>query len=184
VINENSAFVMANLMKGVVEHGTGYKVKALGRPTAGKTGTSNDEMDAWFVGYTPQWVAGVWSGFDQKKKIGEKETGGAVSAPTFLYFMRDFLAEQDEKTYAKMVEDAKAEAEKQGIEFTPPERPEPLDFTVPDGVDPFWVDKATGALSSEGAPGAIYEYFIRGTEPQRPKSVEQEANSYLESPDL
>ena len=70
VIDENSAFIMAHMMKGVVENGTGYRVKQIGRPTAGKTGTSNDFMDAWFIGYTPDYACGVWTGFDEKRKIG------------------------------------------------------------------------------------------------------------------
>jgi len=184
VINENSAFIMANLMKGVVEHGTGYRVREIGRPVAGKTGTSNEEMDTWFIGFTPQWACGVWVGFDVKKKIGEKETGGRVAAPIFLYMMRDFLKYKDEQNYAKLVEEAKAEAERLGIEYVAPEPLEPLDFSVPDGVDPFWVDKESGRLVSEGIPGAILEYFIKGTEPSKPLEEEQTPESYLESPDL
>ena len=184
-INENSAFIMANLMKGVVTNGTGYKVKALKRPVAGKTGTSNDQMDAWFIGYTPEWVCGVWTGFDVKRSIGEKETGGMVAAPIFLYFMQDFLAYQDRKNYETLAAEAKAEAARLGIEYVPPD-PEQLaapDFSVPDGVDPFWVNRDTGLLSKAEAPNAIYEYFIRGTEPLRSQE-EQDPVSYLESPDL
>ena len=182
VISENSAFIMASLMKGVVEHGTGYRVKPIGRPVAGKTGTSNDQMDAWFIGYTPHWVSGVWVGFDQKKKIGDKETGGVVAAPIWLYLMTDFLNNQEKLTYGKLVEEAKAEAERLGIEYTQPEPIAPLDFSVPDGVDPYWVDKQTGVLSEQGNPRAIYEYFIRGTEPHG-KSSDSE-KSYLENPNL
>ncbi len=184
VINENSAFIMANMMKGVVEHGTGYKVKEIGRPVAGKTGTSNEEMDTWFIGYTPHWVSGVWVGFDVKKRIGEKETGGRVAAPIFLYFMREFLKYQDDKDYAHLVEEAKAEAERLGIQYVPPEPLSQLDFSVPDGVDPFWVDKASGVLVNEESPGSILEYFIKGTEPSKSSSEEESTSSYLESPDL
>lgn len=183
-ISENSAFIMANMMKGVIEHGTGYKVKAIGRPVAGKTGTSNDQMDAWFIGYTPDWVCGVWTGFDVKKEIGAKETGGAVAAPIWLYIMKDFLAYEDKLKYERLVEESKQEAERLGIEYVPPDPLEPLDFSVPDGVDPFWVDKQTGLLSSPGSSGAIYEYFIKGTEPQRASPDEEDTSSYLESPDL
>ncbi len=184
VISENSAFIMANLMKGVVEHGTGYRIKPIGRPVAGKTGTSNEEMDAWFIGYTPQWVAGVWTGFDQKKKIGDKETGGVVSAPTWLYFMSDFLKNQDEVAYAKLEQEAQADAERLGIEYVKADPIQPLDFSVPEGVDPFWVDKESGVLSEQGRPGAILEYFIKGTEPRRSVGGESTSKDYLESPDL
>lgn len=185
VISQNSAFLMANMMKGVVEHGTGYKVKEIARPVAGKTGTSNDQMDAWFIGYTPQWACGVWVGFDEKKKIGEKETGGVVAAPIWLYLMKDFLNYKDKDALLKLEEEGKSEAERLGITYVPPEPLEALDFSVPDGVDPYWIDKASGLLSSADAPGAIYEYFLRGTEPKRSSAIEEEqTTSYLESDEL
>lgn len=184
VISEQSAFIMANMMKGVVEHGTGYKVKELGRPAAGKTGTTNDEMDAWFIGYTPEWVCGVWTGFDQKKHIGEKETGGRVSAPTFLYFMRDFLAEQDRRKHQNLVDDAKSEAARLGIKYVEPEPVRPQDFVAPSGVQGYWVDKDSGLLAADGAENAIYEYFIEGTEPSKSRDAEEQVQGYLESPEL
>ncbi|RIL09964.1 MAG: penicillin-binding protein [Proteobacteria bacterium] len=184
VISENSAFVMAYMMKGVVDHGTGYRVKEIGRPVAGKTGTSNEEMDTWFVGYTPQWVCGVWVGFDQKKRIGEKETGGRVAAPIWLYFMRDYLNSLDQAEYAKLEEETKQEAHRLGIEYTPPEKIEPLDFSPPEGVDPFWVNKQSGRLAHSGEPGAILEYFVKGTEPVGAGTEEEISSSYLELPEL
>lgn len=188
-INENSAFVMANMMKGVVENGTGYKIKELGRPVAGKTGTSNDQMDTWFIGYTPSWVCGVWVGFDQKKPIGPKETGGVVAAPIWLYFMRDFLQYEKQTMSEDLEREAKDEAAQLGITYVAPTVPEQLDFAVPQGVEPFWVQKSTGSRTSEGAPGAILEYFVRGTEPEEHfvgEGEDEEANSssYLESPEL
>ncbi|MBN8549933.1 MAG: PBP1A family penicillin-binding protein [Deltaproteobacteria bacterium] len=184
VINEDSAFLMANMMKGVVEHGTGYRIKEIGRPVAGKTGTTNDQMDCWFIGYTPNWVAGVWVGFDQKKEVGDKETGGRVAAPVWLYLMREFLNDEDQQNYQKLVEETKAEAERLGIEYVAPEPLRPLDFSVPDGVDPFWINKATGLAAAPGSPGAFLEYFVKGTEPSKTAPDEQDSTSYLESPDL
>lgn len=192
-INENSAFVMANMMKGVVDHGTGYKVKELGRPVAGKTGTSNDQMDTWFIGYTPSWVCGVWVGFDQKKPIGPKETGGVVSAPIWLYFMRDFLSYEREREERTLEQNARDEAERLGISYVKPSVVEQLDFPIPDGVDPFWISKESGARSAEGAPGAFLEYFVKGTEPEErsyeftseeSEDGEESTSSYLESHDL
>lgn len=182
-INENSAFIMANMMKGVVERGTGTRVKALGRPVAGKTGTSNEEMDTWFIGFTPQWTCGVWVGFDLKKRIGEKETGGRVAAPVFLYFMEQFLKSQDEKNYQKLVDETRAEAARLGIEYVAPQSLPPLDFSPPDGVDPFWIDRSTGRPVDPAAPGAFQEYFVRGTEPAT-QEVQEQTVEYLESPDL
>jgi len=188
-ISENSAFVMANMMRGVVDNGTGYKVKELGRPVAGKTGTSNDQMDAWFIGYTPSWVCGVWVGFDQKKPIGPKETGGVVAAPVWLYFMRDFLQYEKRDTTERLAREAKEEAARLGIAYVEPTVAEQLEFSVPDGVEPFWIQKSTGVRSSEGTPGAILEYFVKGTEPEEHFYGEEEdgeanSSSYLESPDL
>lgn len=188
VISEASAFVLANMMRGVVDHGTGYRVKELGRPVAGKTGTSNDQMDTWFIGYTPTWVCGVWVGFDQKKQIGPKETGGVVSAPIWLYFMRDFLKYQEESTRGAAEDEARREAEALGIQYQPPTSAEQAEFTVPEGVEPFWVDKSSGRRSGEGASGAILEYFLTGTEPESAtlggEGYEQGEESLIEAPDL
>lgn len=183
VIPEATAFIMAHMMKGVVERGTATRVSAIGRPVAGKTGTSNEEMDAWFIGYTPEWACGIWVGFDAKKKIGQRQTGGVVAAPIWLDFMQDFLARKDEEQYQYLVEEAKRESERLGIEYVAPEKLTPSDFSVPEGVDPYWVDRGTGLLAEAGAPGAIYEYFIRGTEPDR-TAQEKDPMSYLESPEL
>lgn len=191
-ISENSAFVMAHMMKGVVDHGTGYKIKELGRPVAGKTGTSNDQMDTWFIGYTPSWVCGVWVGFDQKKQIGPKETGGVVAAPIWLYFMRDFLKHSGSMAADGVEREAKAEAGRLGIEYVAPKVTDKLDFSPPEGVEPFWIDKGTGAKRSQGDGGAFLEYFVKGTEPEDSPHLggeeevveEASANSYLESPDL
>jgi len=190
VLNENSAFVMTNMMRGVVEHGTGYKAKELGRPVAGKTGTSNDQMDAWFIGFTPSWVCGVWVGFDQKRQIGPKETGGVVAAPIWLTTMRDFLQYKATRAGDRMEEESRAEAERLGIEYTQPKLSEVLDFPVPEGVEPFWIYKSSGVRAEPGAEGAFLEYFVKGTEPEKYASSvseggeEADASSYLESPDL
>jgi penicillin-binding protein 1A len=146
-------------------------------------------MDTWFIGYTPSWVCGVWVGFDQKKPIGPKETGGVVAAPIWLYFMRDFLQYEKQTMSEDLEREAKDEAAQLGIAYVAPTVPEQLDFAVPQGVEPFWVQKSTGSRTSEGAPGAILEYFVRGTEPEEHfvgEGEDEEANSssYLESPEL
>lgn len=183
VIDEKSAFIMANLMKGVVQRGTGWRIRALKRPAAGKTGTSNDQMDGWFIGYTPEWVCGVWVGFDLKRTIGKTETGGKVSAPIFLEFMQNFLSHRDRVQYEQLVADAKKEAEQLGIEYVAPEPLEPLDFAVPDGVDALWVDRMTGQPTIPSNPDAIYEYFISGTAPIG-SSQKEDTSAYLDSPEL
>jgi penicillin-binding protein 1A len=182
-IDPNSAFVMSHMMKGVIEFGTGYRIKEILRPVAGKTGTSNDQMDTWFIGYTPQWAAGVWVGFDAKKEIGDKETGGRVAAPIWLYAMREFLNYEDKRNYAQLVEEAKSEAARLGIEYVAPEPLTPLDFSPPEGVDPYWVNHDSGIRMEADQPGAFLEYFVRGTEPPK-ASGDSDTSSYLESPDL
>ncbi|PIR16746.1 MAG: hypothetical protein COV46_07050, partial [Deltaproteobacteria bacterium CG11_big_fil_rev_8_21_14_0_20_49_13] len=89
VITPQTAFLMTKLLTGVVDRGTGIRVKALGRPVAGKTGTTNDETDCWFVGFTPDLAAGVWIGFDNITRIGSRETGGVTAAPIFLEYMKE-----------------------------------------------------------------------------------------------
>lgn len=184
VVSPVSAFLMANLMRGVIESGTGTVVKALGRPVAGKTGTSNDEMDTWFIGYTPEWTCGVWVGFDVKRRIGAKETGGKVAAPIFLEFMKNYLSQNDDKNYARLLAESREEAQRLGIDFKEPERPQPSDFAIPEGVEPYWIDKKSGVAAAEGDPGAILEYFAEGTGPNRSVADAPDATSYLESPEL
>lgn len=184
VIPETSAFIMAHLMKGVVEYGTGTAAKAVGRPTAGKTGTTNECMDTWFIGYTPDWAAGVWIGFDQKKSIGEKETGGKIAAPLWADFMKPFLDNQDSKKGERLIKDSQEEAQKLGIEYVAPEPIEPLDFSPPQGVDPYWVNKSSGLVAPDGEQGAIIEYFVSGTEPPKGGNGQEDVSSYLESPEL
>ncbi|MDZ4784929.1 MAG: PBP1A family penicillin-binding protein [bacterium] len=184
VVDENSAFVLTNILKGVVERGTGTKVKPIARPVAGKTGTSNEHMDAWFIGFTPEWVCVVWVGFDLKKDIGDKETGGKISAPIFLNFMKPFLEHRDNIGLEKLIEDSKQEAERLGIEPEEILKPEPADFSVPSGVDPYWVDRSSGLISCANCDGAILEYFKKGTQPKRTVEMKEDAQSYLESGDL
>lgn len=152
VIEDEDAFIMANMMKGVVERGTAQIIKQLGRPVAGKTGTTNDQMDAWFIGYTPEWVGGTWVGYDVKKSIGRFETGGKAAAPIFLYFMQDFLADKPV-----------------------------LDFNIPDGVIPVPIDLASGHLASPDDTSAFIEYFRSGTEPRTTPAEVDARKDYMTS---
>jgi len=183
VISPESAFIMSHMMQGVVQSGTATSVKALERPAAGKTGTTNDFMDTWFVGFTPDWVAGVWVGFDQKKKIGSKETGGRISAPIWLNFMKPFIEYQEKRRYEVLAREAKEEAERLGIEYDSPPPITPSEFRVPEGVEPYWVNKATGYMANAGEPGAILEYFKKGTKPKAYVEATS-TESYLENLDF
>jgi penicillin-binding protein 1A len=92
VIEKDTAFLMTSLLESVVQHGTGQRVKALGRPSAGKTGTTNDMYDAWYIGFTPEMTAGVWVGFDTEAPLGKAETGASAASPIWLGFMKRALA--------------------------------------------------------------------------------------------
>jgi hypothetical protein len=93
VISPETAFLVTSMLKSVVERGTARGVAALGRPVAGKTGTTNDFHDAWFIGYTPELVTGVWVGYDSERSLGKKQTGGRVAAPIFLAYMQAALGD-------------------------------------------------------------------------------------------
>jgi penicillin-binding protein 1A len=100
VISSQTAYLMTSLLKSVVNEGTGRKVRALKRPCAGKTGTTNDVRDAWFVGYTPDIIAGTWVGFDNQKPLGKNETGAVAASPIWLNFMQEVLEGTPIKTFS------------------------------------------------------------------------------------
>jgi penicillin-binding protein 1A len=95
-IDEGTAYIMTNLLQDVVQHGTATILKKIvGRPDiAGKTGTTNENVDAWFMGFSPHYTCGVWVGFDDEKSLGGGETGGKAAAPIWGYFMRELLADK------------------------------------------------------------------------------------------
>lgn len=137
-ISEDINYLMVSMMKGVVEEGTAEAAKELGRPLAGKTGTTNDSTDAWFIGYSPSVVAGVWVGYDENRKsLGPKETGGKVALPIWIDLMRE--AHKD----------------------LPIE-----DFPVPSGISVVEIDAKTGLLAAQGCGETIRESFRKGTEPR------------------
>jgi penicillin-binding protein 1A len=135
VADPGSAYQVVTMMEGVVQRGTGTAVKAVGRPIAGKTGTTNDYRDAWFEGFTPDLAAGVYVGYDQPDSLGKDQTGGHVAAPIFRDFMIAALAN------------------------TPA-----TDFRIPPGMRLYRVSAATGLPISGDGP-AIYEAYKPGTEP-------------------
>ncbi|KFB10032.1 penicillin-binding protein 1A [Nitratireductor basaltis] len=136
VLDPMTAYQITSMMEGVVQRGTATTVAELGHPIAGKTGTTNDEKDAWFIGYTPDLVVGVFMGFDQPKPMGRGSTGGGLAAPVFKDFMAKAL-----------------------------EGKEPVDFRVPEGMKLVAIDRKSGMRANEGAPGSIMEAFKPGTGP-------------------
>jgi penicillin-binding protein 1A len=138
VLSPQQAFIITHLLEGVVQHGTGQRAKALGRPVAGKTGTSSDYADAWFIGYTPSLLAGVWVGFDDKTSLGNSETGSRAALPIWISFMDQALKDV-------------------------PSEP----FRVPDKIVLMKVDLETGVPADGSSPQTILEAFIEGTAPKK-----------------
>jgi penicillin-binding protein 1A len=136
VIDPALAYQMVNLLHGVVERGTGVRARSIGKPIAGKTGTSDDSRDAWFIGFTPDLVVGVYVGYDQPKSLGRDEQGASAALPIFVDMMTKALADQ-------------------------PATP----FRVPPGVRLVRVDAETGLLPGPNTGTVILEAFLPGTEP-------------------
>ncbi len=135
IIDPHTAYQITSMLEGVVQRGTGYKVKKVGHPLAGKTGTTNEEKDAWFIGFTPDLVVGVFVGFDNPQPMGKGETGGGVAAPVFVKFMKSVLADK-----------------------------EPVPFRIPPGINLVRINAKTGQRSQDGKD-VILEAFKPGTSP-------------------
>jgi penicillin-binding protein 1A len=136
IVDPMSAFQMVGIMEGVVQSGTARKLKVLNRPIAGKTGTTNDYKDAWFIGYTPDLVVGAYVGFDQPRSMGHGATGGATAAPIVRDFMRETLKDVP-----------------------------PVPFRAPPGIKLVRVNHKTGLPAGPGDKTAIVEAFKPGQEP-------------------
>ncbi len=109
VIGSRTARTMISLLQGVVQHGTGIAARKLAHPVAGKTGTTNDYTDAWFIGFTPSITCGVWIGFDEKKKLGENETGGHAALPIWIDFMGAVVSDPSrrDESFLPLIDDRK-----------------------------------------------------------------------------
>jgi penicillin-binding protein 1A len=141
VLDPLTAYQMVSILEGVVQRGTGTAVKAVGKPLAGKTGTTNDGRDVWFMGFSPDLVAGVYLGFDQPRSLGDKATGGKYSAPVFRDFMMEALKDK-------------------------PATP----FRVPPGIRLVRVNLDTGQRAQPGDQRVILEAYKPGTEPSSSNS--------------
>jgi penicillin-binding protein 1A len=138
VVTAETAYVTLNMLRGVIDRGTATTARALKRPLAGKTGTTDDYSDAWFIGFTPSLCAGVWVGFDTKKTLGRGEVGARAALPIWISFLEEVLK-------GRPVED----------------------FPAPPGVVLARVDRLTGFLATPHCRDTILETFLRGTEPNR-----------------
>jgi penicillin-binding protein 1A len=136
VADPRTAYQIVSMLQGVVQRGTGQKIKSIAKPLAGKTGTTNDSFDTWFIGFSPDLVVGVFVGFDEPRTLGPKETGASVAVPVFRDVMAEALADK-------------------------PATP----FRVPPGVLLVRVNAETGLPPQPGERNVILEPFLPGTEP-------------------
>jgi penicillin-binding protein 1A len=143
VLDPMTAYPITSMMEGVVTRGTAPVVREVGKPIAGKTGTTNDYKDAWFVGFSPDLVVAVYVGYDKPKSMGRNSTGGHLAAPIFTEFMKTALADQPAK-----------------------------EFQVPPGISLIAIDRRTGLRASAETEGpTIMEAFKPGTEPPSSYSI-------------
>ena len=153
VIEKNTAYIMTSLLEGVVKYGTGRRIKALKRPAAGKTGTTNNLFDAWFVGYTPEYITGVWVGLDEEAPMGHGETGSRAASPIWLGFMQRALEGKPVKV-----------------------------FQAPEGVEFAKIDADTGLLPVPESKNVVFECFKEGTVPteytKRPDEARETADLF------
>ena len=153
VMEQNTAYIMTSLLEGVVKHGTGRRAMALKRPVAGKTGTTNNLHDAWFVGYTPRYNTGTWVGYDEKRSLGKGETGSRAASPIWIGFMQRLLADKPVRV-----------------------------FQVPEGVVFSKIDAETGLLPIPESKKTIFECFKEGTVPteytKKPDSMTEPEEFY------
>ncbi|HBZ72324.1 MAG TPA: penicillin-binding protein, partial [Deltaproteobacteria bacterium] len=143
-IAPDQAFLLTSLLRATVEepYGTAHKAASLGRPLAGKTGTTDDQKDAWFIGFSPEIATGVWVGHDEKEVLGDKETGARAALPIWMDFMEFALADKPVR-----------------------------DFPVPQGIVFARVSKTTGLLADAGDPSSFFEPFAEGTEPSERRAT-------------
>jgi penicillin-binding protein 1A len=141
-IRADTAFVMTSLLRGVLTHGTGISQARLAArwPLAGKTGTVDDNTDAWFVGFDPDITVGVWIGMDEKKSLGSREQGSFAALPIWAEFMTAYIDGR-------------------------PDKDDPPEFTAPGNIVFLAVDRSNGSVLPAGTPGSIREAFISGTQP-------------------
>jgi penicillin-binding protein 1A len=136
VISKETAYLITNMMEDVIQKGTGQAAKVIGRPIAGKTGTTDEFINAWFIGGAPNLVAGIYVGFDDRRSLGETESGAHAALPIWTSFMQAVL------------------------------KPLPvMAFTIPEGITFVKVDPSTGLLDGEEGQVSTIELFTKGSEP-------------------
>jgi penicillin-binding protein 1A len=149
VIPPQTAYLMTHLLEGVVQRGTAASAASLGIPLAGKTGTTSDFTDAWFIGFSPSLCAGVWVGYDLKMSIGNRQSGAVAALPAWIEFFKAVIKDEEGKAAAEGREPALG------------------DFEVPPNINFVEIDRKTGLLATPACLWPIREAFLAGTEPDR-----------------
>lgn len=147
ILDTANSFLITNMLKGVIDRGTGRRARALGRPAAGKTGTTNKQVDAWFIGYTPQILTGVWTGRDSPAPMGRSETGSHAALPTWLAFMQEVHKGKEIQS-----------------------------FTPPEGIEWALIDRKTGKLANTDTKQTLLEAFREGTAPTEETPIDKKTN--------
>ncbi len=147
VYDERLAYLMTNLLRGVIRYGTGRQTAHISSFIGGKTGTTNSYVDAWFVGFSSNLVTGVWTGFDDNKTMGFGETGAKSALPIWREYMREGIKRRGER-----------------------------DFIAPEGIINVLVDRDTGKVANSNTTNSFMESFVEGTEPgaeEIPENIEE-----------
>lgn len=139
IVSKETSYLITHMLMDVIQRGTGKGARSIGRPIAGKTGTTNSYRDAWFVGYAPNLVTGVWVGFDSSGTLGKVESGAHAALPIWKEFMKNALKALPVQA-----------------------------FVIPKGIKFSHIDSTTGTLVAEPSKGSIAEVFAEGTLPQQP----------------
>jgi penicillin-binding protein 1A len=161
-LDPQTAFLTVSLLKNVIQEGTGIGARGLGQPLAGKTGTTNDSYDAWFFGFTKDFVAGVWVGHDKKERpLGVNEQGGRTALPIWVDFAAKVFTDYTRK---------------------PPAKIEHPDFNPPFGVVQVAIDPDTGLLARPGAPRKVVEWYRQGSEPTEETPDKTKFNPDVDDP--
>jgi len=149
-MTKESAYLITNMMEDVIQRGTGQAAKGMGRPLAGKTGTTNDFTDAWFVGGAPNLLTGVWVGFDEIRTLGDREAGARAALPVWMRYMKTAL---------------------EPLPVVP--------FAMPEGIVAVRIDPATGLLAPEGSEQGTVEVYLKGTEPTKHAEVKSSPSQFF-----
>jgi len=156
VLKQETADIMTNLLVGVVERGTATRVRVLQRPMGGKTGTTNKTRDAWFIGFTPSLITGVWVGMDNERSLGPKETGSQAAAPIFISYMQEALKNQPVEHFHEGVKAPSRRAE--------PDDEDADDEEPVDEEEDFYPEKSTLTESPPKRPAPSKDFFKRDLE--------------------